>query len=305
MLGGGHLAARLQLVPAPVSRKQLSHLGDRLAADGPVSPEDLALLEQVVEFYDELRSRAQDVIRVVAKRELVGQNVRVTGRTKTTLTLRDKLRRTPAVKLPYVRDIAGVRVVAEMKMHDQDRLADALCHEFDCADTAKRVDRRAEPIAGYRALHVVLSVDGTPVEVQLRTELQALWADLYERQADLWGRQVRYGGEPDPGPSGSNDERQHLLGELVELSTEMIAKFEEQLDTHEPTSEAEHAAKEAEARTLLRHRTKESLRRVTQIRAHQARVKEIDAEIDRILDEWSRVVRERLNRLADRADSID
>jgi hypothetical protein len=288
-----------------MSRKQLGHLCDRLAADGPVSSDDLALLEDVVGFYDEVRSRAQDSIRWVCDRELGGMNVRVTGRTKTTLTLRDKLRRTPAVKLPYVRDIAGVRVVAEMRLQDQDRLAEALCQEFDCTETAKRVDRRADPIAGYRALHVVLTVDGTPVEVQLRTELQALWADLYERQADLWGRQVRYGGGPDLNATGSNEDRKGLLAELVELSVDMIATFEQHLDSHEPESEEEVADREAEARRLLRKRTKESLRQATELRARQARLRLLETEIGGILDEWSKVVRERLNRLADRADNID
>lgn len=110
----------------------MSHLGDRLAADGPLTADDQRLLEQVIGYYDEVRSRAQDTIRDVAAEELSSNNPRVTGRTKTTLTLRDKLRRTPEVKLPYVRDIAGVRVVAEMRLRDQDRIVDALCQRFDC-----------------------------------------------------------------------------------------------------------------------------------------------------------------------------
>ncbi len=195
----------------------MSHLGDRLATDGPLSLSDRSLLEQVVGYYDEVRGRTQAVIRDVAGQELGDKNVRVTGRTKTTLTLRDKLRRTPEVKLPYVRDIAGVRVVAEMRLRQQDRFVKALCRHFDCVGTAKLVDRRVKPVAGYRALHVVLTMDGAPVEVQVRTELQALWADLYERQADVWGRQVRYGGEPDPDASGRTDARKALLASLVEL----------------------------------------------------------------------------------------
>lgn len=51
---------------------------------------------------------------------------------------------------------------------------------------------------GYRAVHVIAKVDNIPVEVQFRTELQDLWAQVFERLADGWGRQIRYGGEPDP-----------------------------------------------------------------------------------------------------------
>jgi hypothetical protein len=291
-------------VSAPLSRKQLSHLGDRLAADGVLEPADAASLERVVQYYDEIRSRAQDRVAEVSHREFAGHNVRVTGRTKTTLTLRDKLRRTPAVKLPYIRDIAGIRVVAEMRLGDQDRLVEELCARFGCESSAKRVDRRAEPVAGYRALHVVLIIDGTPVEVQIRTELQALWADLYERQADLWGRQVRYGGEPTPDPSGSNARRRELLDDLIELSVDSIATFERALDDERPLDEAQLAEGEARARRLLRSRTTEALRQATEIRARDAKLRRTHNQIDQILARWSEIVRQRLNSLADRADTI-
>jgi ppGpp synthetase/RelA/SpoT-type nucleotidyltranferase len=55
------------------------------------------------------------------------------------------------------------------------------------------VDRRAQPSHGYRAVHVVVSQGGWPVEVQVRTELQNRWALLVERFADRWGQQVKYG----------------------------------------------------------------------------------------------------------------
>jgi hypothetical protein len=36
-----------------------------------------------------------------------------------------------------------------------------------------------------------------PAEIQVRTELQDLWAQAYERLGDRWGRAIRYGGDPD------------------------------------------------------------------------------------------------------------
>lgn len=58
------------------------------------------------------------------------------------------------------------------------------------------IDRRAEPSSGYRAMHVIVFPDGLPVEVQVRTELQDLWAQAFERLGDRWGRAIRYGGAP-------------------------------------------------------------------------------------------------------------
>src|SRR2546426_4554058 len=37
---------------------------------------------------------------------------------------------------------------------------------------------------------------GQRVEIQVRTERQNRWAQIVERLADKWGRQIRYGGDP-------------------------------------------------------------------------------------------------------------
>jgi ppGpp synthetase/RelA/SpoT-type nucleotidyltranferase len=151
-----------------------------------MSAADVQAFEDVIGYYDRVRGYAQELVARVVHDTLPELDIRVTGRTKTTLTLRDKLQRTPAVKLPYVRDIAGVRVVAGMRLGQQDALADALAGASGALG-APRVDRRQSPVQGYRALHVVLSIDGTPVEVQVRTELQALWADLYGKASGHLG----------------------------------------------------------------------------------------------------------------------
>jgi hypothetical protein len=59
------------------------------------------------------------------------------------------------------------------------------------------VDRRATPSHGYRAVHVVVRVDDCLCEIQVRTRGQHVWAEVVERLADHWGRQIRYGGDPD------------------------------------------------------------------------------------------------------------
>jgi ppGpp synthetase/RelA/SpoT-type nucleotidyltranferase len=43
---------------------------------------------------------------------------------------------------------------------------------------------------------VIPRVDGHPIEIQVRTPLQDLWAQTIERLADRVGRAIRYGERP-------------------------------------------------------------------------------------------------------------
>jgi hypothetical protein len=89
-----------------------------------------------------------------------------------------------------------------MSLDVQDSVAAEVAARFPADPReAKIVDRRAATSHGYRAVHVVVSLDGVSIEVQVRTLLQHMWADLMERLADRLGRQIRYGGAPVP-PAG-------------------------------------------------------------------------------------------------------
>jgi hypothetical protein len=87
----------------------------------------------------------------------------------------------------------------------------------------REVDRRADPRSGYRAVHLIVHVDELPVEIQIRTELQDSWAQIFERLADRWGRGIRYGQEPE-NPQGivrsgeSTYSRSELVAMLMRLS---------------------------------------------------------------------------------------
>jgi ppGpp synthetase/RelA/SpoT-type nucleotidyltranferase len=56
------------------------------------------------------------------------------------------------------------------------------------------VDRRQNPSHGYRAVHVIVKLEGKAVEVQVRTILQHGWAELSEKLSDLKGPSIKYGG---------------------------------------------------------------------------------------------------------------
>lgn len=235
------LSSLIPPVGLPASKSKLARLGERLAAGTP-APGDEELYLAFLDAYDRVQVDLVAALRAVEWNEHLSPPLDIVGRTKTRDTLLEKLRRTPEVKLPYVRDVAGVRIVGDMTLTDQRLVAALLTSVFG----GRIIDRLAEPQAGYRALHAAVTFAGLPVEIQVRTRAQHVWAEVFERLADRWGRQIRYGGLPDdPRAPGavvdgmSLEQRVDLVEKLQELSLGWFAHLERTL--------AEVAAAEAGA----------------------------------------------------------
>jgi ppGpp synthetase/RelA/SpoT-type nucleotidyltranferase len=196
--------------PLPVSRSALDKLGKRLAADSVVSDADLDLLLEVLTAYQAALDETQQRLRALGYSP--------TSRTKTTSVLIDKLRREHS-SLKSVQDIAGTRILCEDR-DEQDEIVEAILSCFaDGSREPKVKDRRAEPSHGYRAVHVVVTVQDLPVEIQIRTVSQDRWAQIVESLGDRWGRQIRYGQppvEPDRQIASYSEVTRQELMELVQ-----------------------------------------------------------------------------------------
>ncbi len=55
----------------------------------------------------------------------------------------------------------------------------------------------ANPSYGYRAVHVIVHILGKLVEIQVRSSLQHLWAELSEKLSDVVDPRIKYGGGAD------------------------------------------------------------------------------------------------------------
>jgi ppGpp synthetase/RelA/SpoT-type nucleotidyltranferase len=175
--------------PLPISRSALDRLGERLAAAERISDDDYALLHEVLSAYQAALGEAG--------RRLAALGYEPTTRVKTTSVLIDKLRREQGMKLKGEQDIAGARIVSDCNRVEQDEIVRRIVDEFANESRPPKVkDRRAEPSAGYRAVHVIVTVQDVPVEIQVRTWLQDRWAQAVEALADKWGRGLRYGEPP-------------------------------------------------------------------------------------------------------------
>jgi putative GTP pyrophosphokinase len=193
---------------AAFSRTQIDRLGDRLRR-GPFSQDDLRMLDQ----YRRTFGAAYETVITTIRDRL---QLEPTGRpAKSTSSIIDKLRR-ESIRLSQVQDIAGCRVIVA-DILAQDQTVAILRETFQ---DIRIMDRRANPSYGYRAVHVIVQTEGLGVEVQVRSALQHLWAELSERLADVVDSTIKYGG-------GNTAIREYLsrasahIGDLEEVERDL------------------------------------------------------------------------------------
>ncbi len=166
-----------------LSKTQVDRLGDRLRK-GIVAEGDLQQLDayrrSFAASYDEIVA----VVRDATQLEPTGRPA------KSTTSIIEKIRR-ETIRLSQMQDIAGCRVVVANVLV-QDQVVERLKTVFP---KAIMVDRRKQPSFGYRAVHVVATARNKLVEIQVRTELQHLWAQLSEKFSDTPNNAtIKYGG---------------------------------------------------------------------------------------------------------------
>lgn len=168
-----------------LSKTQLDKLGDRLrAAEGrPIAEDDLRLLDAYRRSFGVAAQQVRDAVA-----EVTGQSPTMRS-AKTTMAIAEKLRRMGRVRLSQIQDIAGCRLIA-MDTRQQAEWRNQLHARFP---GAAEDDRLRSPSHGYRAIHLIVVLEGHQVEIQIRTELQHLWAMWSEKLADAHGQGLKYG----------------------------------------------------------------------------------------------------------------
>ena len=186
-----------------LSKTQVDRLGDRLRK-GMTTEADFHQLDayrrSFAEAYEEVVATIRDATQLGP-----------TGRpAKSTTSIIEKLRR-ETIRLSQMQDVAGCRlVVPNLVVQDQvvERLKSAL-------PKAVVVDRRKQPSFGYRAVHVIATARNKPIEIQVRTELQHIWAQMSEKLSDVVDPAVKYGG-------GDSD-----IQDILTRFSKIIASFED------------------------------------------------------------------------------
>ena len=182
----------------------LDRLGERLRHE--MTAKDLTQLDTYRRGFGASYDEVVDRLRAELGLEASGRPA------KSTAAIVDKLRR-GSMRLTQMQDIAGCRVVVP-DITNQSRLVGEMERMFDVTV----VDRRAHPSHGYRAVHIIVRSTPLPVEVQFRTDLQHVWAELSEKLADEFGIALKYGG----GPAS--------IRRTLDEFTGLISEFEQHLD---------------------------------------------------------------------------
>ncbi len=95
-----------------------------------------------------------------------------------------------SIRLSQFQDIAGCRIVVGTVVN-QNQIVSSLITIFP---NSKIVDRRFHPSHGYRGVHIIMDVEGQWVEIQVRSMLQHLWAEVSEKLSDVGDPSIKYGG---------------------------------------------------------------------------------------------------------------
>jgi putative GTP pyrophosphokinase len=169
-----------------LSKTAVDNLGDRLRK-GTATESDIILLDQ----YRLTSGDAYECVNKTIKEKLL---LSPTGRpAKSTTSIIEKLHR-ETIRLSQIQDIAGCRILVD-DCAEQTQTTQKLMAVFP---GSLIIDRIRDPRYGYRAIHIVVMKNGKYVEIQVRTKLQHLWAELSEKLSDIYDPSIKYGGGEEP-----------------------------------------------------------------------------------------------------------
>ena len=168
-----------------LSSSRIDRLGKRLCLSGSselATEEDLRLLAGWRAEFQPQYERVLGQVRTVAVGDVAGRPAKTTG------AIVAKLKR-QSLRLSQMQDVSGCRAIVS-GIDQQNHLVRALCRIFP---DNRVCDRRQTTSHGYRAVHVVVGSDRL-VEIQVRTQLQHVWAEWSDALTTVFGDEVKYGG---------------------------------------------------------------------------------------------------------------
>lgn len=170
-----------------ITRSKIKNIGKKLRTLGSTKKLNSDDLKVLTHWRDSHGASLNYLLRLIEK-ELNHKQIKVTEysltqRLKRIYSIKLKLDRFPNMQLSIMDDIAGVRVILE-KLEDVDWLFNLLKEKNFKYSLLKVNNYISIPKPdGYRSLHLVYRTNKWPevqIELQLRTQLQHVWATAVE-----------------------------------------------------------------------------------------------------------------------------
>jgi ppGpp synthetase/RelA/SpoT-type nucleotidyltranferase len=187
----------------PFSTSAINRIGDRLrkaaAAGAGFREDDLDALDRFRLWHQPTLEQIQrEVVETFHQRGGIDEEaLPITGRPlKTQEAIIAKLVRSKT-RLATMQDIAGTRITVP-GLELQRLITDVVGAAF--ADRNARIERDTVETGdeyGYRAIHVVVTLDGRHAEIQIRTRAQDAWAQLVENLDRAQGWDLKHGRGPE------------------------------------------------------------------------------------------------------------
>ena len=167
-----------------LSNAQIDRLGERLRRQ-EYGEAELRLLDEYRRTFGPVYDQVVVTVQQVT-------DLSVSGRpAKSTSSIIEKLNR-ESIRLSQMQDIAGCRAVVS-DVVEQDHIVAKIVAAFQSVVVS---DRREKPSHGYRAVHLIIRERSKLIEVQIRTTLQHIWAEICEKCADIVDPGIKYGAGP-------------------------------------------------------------------------------------------------------------
>ena len=187
-----------------LSNSEIDQLGDRLRnncrEDG-----DLEKLDKFRQTYSDIDvqvySLIQDTLQACRDKLVITKRKR-----KTRQSIVDKLYRQKKLRLSQMQDIVGCRIVFRGGAQAACQVNKQLVDVFE--EKQLRIQSKPRNKDGYRAIHLIVKIKKKSYEIQLRTLVQDVFANLVESMSDKENT-LKYGG---------SDKEQPVLKKLKVLS---------------------------------------------------------------------------------------
>jgi len=198
-----------------ISRKALDNVGVRFR-DNRAEVGDRKLIQDYRLFRSEDLAYGFQSISLA----LNDMPIAISGRLKRTDTLIRKLRREETMKLTFMADIVGFRIIVASPAI-QYAVKNALCNVLPVKYVKDYIDE--PPNSGYQGIHIICQIpkmfpgndakSNLSYEIQIRTHYQHIWSTTSESM----GEQVKEGG-------GTEDQRMQLATLAAKIRTFEIVK---------------------------------------------------------------------------------